>query len=177
MIQQTVWTLTLIGMGFVTVIFVYVFFSASSAGDASTVKARWYGIRPWWFALLVVLAAVALAATLSALPYADTHGRAESGADLTVQMTAHQWYWEIDQTELPVGQEIAFHVRSGDVNHSFGLYDSDGRLLVQTQAMPGYTNIVRHRFEQSGRYRVMCLEYCGLAHHVMMAELNVVAAQ
>lgn len=173
MIQENVWLLTLFGMGFVALAFGWVALRASSTGDGARVKAVFYGVRPWWFALLVLIIFVALAATLGRLPYADTHGRADAPAELVVEVTGHQWYWALSQTEFPAGQEIAFHVTAADVNHSFALYDEQDRLLVQTQAMPGYTNVVRHTFDRPGTYRLLCLEYCGLAHHAMMTDLTV----
>jgi cytochrome c oxidase subunit 2 len=47
------------------------------------------------------------------------------------------------------------------------------RIVAQTQAMPGYTNILRYTFSQPGTYQVLCLEFCGLAHHDMKAEIAV----
>ena len=43
--------------------------------------------------------------------------------------------------------------------------------------MPGHTNRLAYTFTQPGKYRVLCLEYCGLAHHGMMTEFEVVAAK
>lgn len=175
MLQETVWLLTLAGMGLVTAVYLFVFLNAARPADAGTVKARLYRIRPWWFALLVALIILAASVTLARLPYADTHGRAGSAPDMTVDVTARQWYWTLSQSEVPAGKDIAFEVRSEDVNHSFALYDENNRLVVQTQAMPGYTNVVRHTFEQPGTYRILCLEYCGLAHHAMRTDLTVTA--
>jgi len=172
--QNTVWLLTLIGIGFVTAVYLYVFLVSPQVADADSVKKRLYAVRPWWFVLLVAIIIVSLAITLPLLPYADTHGRADSAPDMTVDVTGYQWYWALSDDTLPVGKSIAFHVSAEDVNHSFALYDENDRLLVQTQAMPGYTNIVRHTFDTPGTYRIMCLEYCGLAHHAMMSELTVI---
>ncbi|QKK02267.1 MAG: hypothetical protein HND55_06125 [Pseudomonadota bacterium] len=173
MLQNTVWLMTLIGMGFVTAVYLYVFMRSTQPADSDAVKKRLYGIRPWWFVLLVGIIIVALSITLGRLPYADTHARAATAPDMTVEVTGYQWYWIVSESTLPVGTDIAFQVRAEDVNHSFALYDDNDQLLVQTQAMPGYTNIVRHTFEQPGTYRIMCLEYCGLAHHAMVTELTV----
>ena len=41
--------------------------------------------------------------------------------------------------------------------------------------MPGVTNRLVHTFTQPGKYRILCLEYCGLAHHGMILEFDVVA--
>ncbi len=90
-----------------------------------------------------------------------------------VHVRASMWAWEFDRTELPTGVPVVFHATSTDVNHGFGVFDPDGRLLFQTQAMPGWVNKVAWTFTEPGRYRVLCLEYCGLAHHGMMAEFEV----
>jgi cytochrome c oxidase subunit 2 len=39
--------------------------------------------------------------------------------------------------------------------------------------MPGYTNRLQVRFDQPGKYEILCLEYCGVAHHVMAATITV----
>jgi cytochrome c oxidase subunit 2 len=64
-------------------------------------------------------------------------------------------------------------VTSRDVNHGFGIYDASLKLLTQIQAMPGYVNKVHYTFTRPGKYRVMCMEYCGLIHHDMIAELTI----
>ena len=77
---------------------------------------------------------------------------------------------------IRAGIPVQFEVTSGDVNHGVGIYDADDHLLTQTQAMPGVTNRLVHTFAQPGRYRILCLEYCGLAHHGMIAEFDVVGS-
>ena len=39
--------------------------------------------------------------------------------------------------------------------------------------MSDLVNRLHHVFERPGRYRVLCLEYCGLVHHDMLAEFTV----
>ena len=72
-------------------------------------------------------------------------------------------------------QSVRFDVTSADVNHGFGIYTREGRLVAQTQAMPGYVNRLRLQFDRPGTYRVMCLEFCGLSHHVMTGVIEVTA--
>jgi cytochrome c oxidase subunit 2 len=48
------------------------------------------------------------------------------------------------------------------------------RLVGQTQAMPGYTNSIKITFKESGIYKLLCMEYCGLAHHAMITDFTVV---
>ena len=84
--------------------------------------------------------------------------------------------WEISPNQAKAGTPVEFNVTSEDVNHGFALYAPDDRIVTQTQAMPGFTNRLRHTFTKPGTYRILCLEYCGLAHHNMVSEFEVVAA-
>lgn len=69
--------------------------------------------------------------------------------------------------EVPVGAVVELRVTSFDVNHNAGLYDPDGVLIAQVQAMPGYVNRLRVRLDRPGTYRVLCLELCGNGHQRM----------
>jgi cytochrome c oxidase subunit 2 len=91
-------------------------------------------------------------------------------------VVGHQWFWEISTPRVPAGTTVAFRVTSADVNHGFAIYDADLHVVAQTQAMPGYQNVLRVRFAKPGSYRVLCLEYCGIVHHGMAASLEVVAS-
>ena len=64
----------------------------------------------------------------------------------------------------------------GDVNHNFAIYAPDGRIAIQTQAMPGYVNKLLYTFHTPGTYKIRCLEYCGIGHDVMTTDIQVVAA-
>ena len=76
--------------------------------------------------------------------------------------------------KIPAGSLVEFRVTSFDVNHGFGIYSPSGQLLGQVQAMPGYVNHLLMRFTQQGTYWVFCLEMCGMGHHRMRAEFEVV---
>jgi cytochrome c oxidase subunit 2 len=75
--------------------------------------------------------------------------------------------------QVPAGALVEFRVTTLDVNHGFSIYAPDGRLMAQTQAMPGYVNRLRVEFDRPGTYRVLCLEFCGMAHHVMNGVIEV----
>jgi len=59
------------------------------------------------------------------------------------------------------------------VNHGFGIYDPHGHFVVQVQVVPGKTQKLVHTFSTPGRYRILCLEFCGLDHHLMQTVLVV----
>ena len=102
------------------------------------------------------------------------HAVSAAGSVTTVNATGAQWSWEIDKEEVPLGKTILFNVHTKDVTHGLGVTDADGRLLFQTQAMPGYVNRVEHVFEKAGTYKIICMEFCGIAHHAMTTEFTVV---
>jgi cytochrome c oxidase subunit 2 len=47
--------------------------------------------------------------------------------------------------------------------------------VTQTQAMPGYVNKLYHTFTKPGKYQILCMEYCGAAHHFMVTEFEVLS--
>lgn len=98
-----------------------------------------------------------------------------AGPVVHVKATGSQWSWDITPQKVPVGQPVVFSVATTDVTHGFGVYDPSGRILFQTQAMPGYVNQVSHTFDKPGTYKILCMEYCGLAHHNMVEDLIVEA--
>ena len=175
MYQDTAWQVSLLGIGLIAAVYLWVGLRSGDPAEFGPVKKRLYAIRPYWFAALVVVGTWLSVATLADLPYDATHNEASKPADITVGVTGHQWYWDMERTELPAGELVAFEVRSADVNHGFAIYNADNDVVTQTQAMPGYTNVVRHTFDEPGTYKVMCLEYCGMAHHNMTTEITVTA--
>ncbi|HRQ32990.1 MAG TPA: hypothetical protein PLM89_07795 [Anaerolineales bacterium] len=93
--------------------------------------------------------------------------------EVTVNVNSFQWGWILDADTLPVHKVVEFNVTSRDVNHGFAIYNSEGRLVAQTQAMPGYVNKLIFKFDEPGEYTIRCLEYCGVSHHVMLATFTV----
>jgi cytochrome c oxidase subunit 2 len=157
----------------ILIIFAGVARSAASTASPDLVASsatRWRTTVLWTLVLLFV---PVIGYSLSKLPYAA----ASTPADVIVQATATQWAWVVKPDTVPVGKAVEIRVTGADVNHGFGLYDVDNRLITQTQAMPGFTNVIRHTFSAPGTYRVLCLEYCGLGHHTMFSQIVAVAAQ
>jgi cytochrome c oxidase subunit II len=173
-IQDEVWALTLAGIASVRLVFLYVTRPATRRSDATRVQARARTVRGWFFLALLVLGAAVTAATLAPFPIPDQH--TSSQARQIVEVRGHQWGWQLSPGPIVAGTAVEFRVTSADVNHGFGIYDAGGRLLAQTQAMPGVTNRLVYTFSHPGRYRVLCLEYCGLVHHGMSAEFKVTGA-
>lgn len=177
MLQNVVWAIALTGMGIVALAFLYIISQASRpADDAATRKSAHtsHVLRRWLFAGFLITFVVVTYATLRPFPIPAQHEPSDSHQD--VEVVGRQWSWEIKPDTVQAGSPVEFEVTSKDVNHGFAIYDPDGRIVTQTQAMPGYTNRIVHTFVQPGSYKVMCLEYCGLGHAPMTATITVVAA-
>ena len=137
-----------------------------------------YRVRKYYAMALVAVLAGALAFTLPRTPYA---AYAALKPAVHVEVTGAMWAWQMKRggeepaasLVLPAGKLIEFDVTAADVNHGFGVYDDQGHLLGQTQAMPGYVNDLRMVFDAPGRYHVLCLEYCSVGHHFMFSEFTV----
>lgn len=128
-----------------------------------------YRLRRPWLAFLTALLVLLVGASFFLLPYASG-GRPGT----TVKVSGGQFYWTIVPAVLPAHEEVRFDVTSVDVNHGFGVYDLDDRLMAQTQVLPGREQRLQVTFDEPGRYRILCLEFCGVGHHRMVAQLEVV---
>ncbi len=173
MYQHIAWVVSISLIAILAIVFIYVIANSRRDGNSVDVAAatgRWRGRLLWGVTLACI---PVIAYSLTELPY--VRKAIAQSETIEVQAKGYQWYWELSQTEFPVGKQVEFQVTSADVNHGFAIYGPDMKIVTQTQAMPGVTNVLRYTFEQPGTYKILCLEYCGVAHHTMMTELHVVA--
>ena len=141
-----------------------------SADAIAASAARWRRATFWG---LVVLFIPAIGYSLTKTPYSS----GAAPAAVVVEATGRQWAWQLTPATVPAGQPVEIRVTGADVNHGLGVYDTNDRLITQTQAMPGFTNVIRYTFTTPGTYRILCLEYCGLGHHTMVSQLTVTSAR
>jgi len=152
------------------IFFLFIFRSSHEGGDAPGLKAE--GTRWLLICAMILFTIIATYSTLKPWPHQAVAG--VTGSALTVKVNGAQWYWDVSHDTLPINTLILFEVSAQDVNHGFALYDPDGRIVTQTQAMPGYVNKLLYTFEKTGTYKVLCLEFCGPAHHEMEHEFTLV---
>lgn len=140
---------------------------------------------------LIVTGAIVLfaAAYGSATLFADNGSGGGQGASpvakpggnpLQVQVIGQQWNWtyrfpsyggvETPQLKLPVNQDIALHVTSLDVIHSFWAHD----LGVKADANPGVDNVAYVHPTKVESFDIRCAELCGLFHGHMFQTGDVV---
>ncbi|MFZ1623195.1 MAG: cytochrome C oxidase subunit II [Gammaproteobacteria bacterium] len=173
---------TLAGVLLVALIALLVARSSQPALPKDGVIARIYRVRFVYFVVLGLVLLASLALTLPRAPYLSARNTVTP--DVRIAATGWMWTWRFDAISgegvriepqdltVPAGKLIEFDVTSGDVNHGFGIYDDQGHILTQVQAMPGYTNQLRYRFPAPGVYHILCMEFCGYAHHLMMTTIH-----
>lgn len=135
-------------------------------GSAST-------LRRLLFYLAAAVVVIMFIASVYWLPYAFARGNLLGWPNVKVKVSAAQWSWTLSQDKFRLGVPIEFDVTSEDVNHGFGLYNPEGSLVGQVQAMPGYVNRLIFAFHQPGTYTVRCLELCGVPHYAMESQITV----
>ncbi|MHB9091594.1 MAG: cytochrome c oxidase subunit II, partial [Chloroflexota bacterium] len=89
---------------------------------------------------------------------------------LQINVTGHQWWWEIEypqqgiitanEIHVPVGRPVQVNVKSADVIHSFFAPELGGRVDV----LPDRTNTTWFQADREGIFRGLCAEFCGLQH-------------
>ena len=94
---------------------------------------------------------------------------------LEVQVTGHQWWWEItypdpadsskiirtaNEIHIPVGQPVLVRLATRDVIHSFWVPNLHGK----RDLIPGRVNKLWIQADRPGVFRSQCAEFCGLQH-------------
>lgn len=150
-------------------------FATSGAGTTkgtrlSRLEAMWLGFAGLVFLLVNLL-------SIRYFPMVSTAQAAATPEEVRdVEVVARSWGYHISDRELEVGEAVRFSAKAADTMHSFTLYHPDGRVLFTMQLIPGLEQAASliYTFKDPGKYKVRCLEYCGIAHHAMQAELVVV---
>jgi cytochrome c oxidase subunit 2 len=126
--------------------------------------------------LPVVLLVVVFGATVTVMRELPSE---PSDNALVVEIHGFQWKYAVsypglgvertDELHLPVGQEVALHLTSEDVIHSFWVPELGGKLDM----LPDGTNVLVLQADEPGEWDARCAEFCGLKHASM--QLRVVA--
>jgi cytochrome c oxidase subunit 2 len=138
------------------------------------------GVHIPWLATTTVI--VLFLASFGTIELADAGGGGGQGPSpafkpagnvLPVQVIGQQWEFtyryptyggvETAHLELPVGRQIALHVTSLDVIHSFWA----PRLGIKADANPGVDNVAYVKPEEELSFELRCSELCGLWHGYM----------
>ena len=90
-----------------------------------------------------------------------------AGSDVYLTGRLFNW-WPI--LELEKDQTYRLHLSSVDVQHGFSLQPVN----INVQVHPGYDMVVTVKPDRAGEYGVVCNEFCGIGHHLMVGKIYVV---
>ncbi len=88
------------------------------------------------------------------------------GSDVYMLGRLWQWYPIL---ELEKNQTYRLHLSSMDWQHGFSLQPVN----INLQVVPGYEMVVTMTPDQAGEFTVVCNEYCGIGHHMMLGKIYV----
>ena len=102
-------------------------------------------------------------------------GTAENGAPIVapppgsdIYLQGQMWAWT-PVLQLQQNAEYTLHLSSLDVNHGFNLYPFN----INFQVVPGYDYGLRVTPTEAGDFRIVCNEFCGVGHHLMVGRVIV----
>ncbi|MFC8923063.1 cytochrome c oxidase subunit II [Cellulosimicrobium sp. NPDC057127] len=126
--------------------------------------------------LVVAFAGAVVPALVIVAVFADSvlvlRDTADDGAkaETVVEVTGHQYWWEIrypghdvvtaNEVHVPVGETVRVELTSADVIHSLWVPELSGKVDL----VPGSTNVMTLHATEPGTYWGQCAEYCGVQH-------------
>jgi cytochrome c oxidase subunit 2 len=85
-----------------------------------------------------------------------------------VYLLGQMWRW-YPILKLKKDQTYRLHVSSLDLQHGFSLQPMN----MNFQILPGYDHVLTITPTLAGDYRVICNEFCGIGHHLMVGKILV----
>ncbi len=83
-------------------------------------------------------------------------------------LVGRMWSW-YPILKLKKGVEYTLHLSSSDINHGFSLYP----INLNFQVIPGYDYGLKVVPNEAGDFRIICNEFCGIGHHMMVGKVIV----
>lgn len=181
------WTCTIFYLAMMAFFFVAVARGRRNAeADSSEVTERRLGTAVW--AALVVSVAGLIGLLITSVAAGRDVGRfAEDEHPLNIEVTGHQWWWEVkypdpvpnkqivtaNELHIPLHTPVLLHLDTRDVIHSLWIPNLHGK----RDLIPGRINKLRIQADRAGVFRGQCAEFCGLQHAHMSLPVIVESAE
>lgn len=141
--------------------------------EASAGRVIFWGGVVFPVVTLTALLAYGLSMMPALRPWNQT---AAADAPLRIEVVGEQFWWRVtyfrqgqppvvsaNEIRLPVGERVAFTLKSADVIHSFWIPALGGKMDM----IPGRDNALTLQATKPGTYRGPCAEFCGTSHALM----------
>jgi len=134
---------------------------------------------PWWLETMFVVVPLAFFLFWFARGYTDyVELKTPPKNSMDVYVQAKQWMWKFSYPEgpnaigvlrVPANRPVRLMMTSRDVIHSFFV----PAFRVKQDVLPGRYTETWFEAIQPGRYQLLCAEYCGTNHSLMLGEVIV----
>lgn len=117
----------------------------------------------------VVLPVVVLVVLALSMLFVSDRLAGGADADLEIEVTAHQYWWEVhypggvvtaNEIHIPVDTRVRVVLHTADVIHSFWVPQLAGKIDM----LPGETTDLVIDADEPGTYLGQCAEFCGVQH-------------
>jgi cytochrome c oxidase subunit 2 len=125
----------------------------------------------YWGVAVLAFLVVVLGGTIFQIPYWTDDSNAKTPQKL--EIVGQQFAFTVNPPRVRANEETRIELRAKDVSHAVGIYEPDGTLVKQVNILPGVTQKILVTFKKTGVYKLRCLEFCGLDHHLMQNDLVV----
>ena len=123
----------------------------------------------WWGGIIIPI--IILAVLLGVSMYSHiTLAAPPDTPTVSIEVIGHRWWWEVrypeddfvtaNQLHIPTGQSVEIHLTSADVIHSFWVPQLTGKMDL----VPGEINTIWIQADDTGVFRGICAEFCGMQH-------------
>ncbi|QWU13768.1 cupredoxin domain-containing protein [Paenibacillus sophorae] len=92
-----------------------------------------------------------------------------NGDEQMIMVTASDFQWTLDKTEVKAGQPVHFMITSTEGTHGFEIEGTD----INTTVSPGSDQTVTWNPDQPGTYTIVCSVMCGTGHENMKTTITV----
>jgi len=130
----------------------------------------------WWTVIPTIL--IVIIAIVSYLIWAQIMLKPASG--VVVEAIGHQFNFSFrypqingevtDEMHLPLGEPVTLNLTSSDVIHSFWV----PAMRLKNDTIPGMVTEIKFTPSKTGRYPIICAQFCGTLHSTMNKQVLVI---
>jgi cytochrome c oxidase subunit II len=124
--------------------------------------------RNWLFVLIALFVIVNVVTLSTAVPWQAWQIWQKVTPAQVVNIQYNDYVITMDTpVEIKKGEYVQFAATSADVTYGFGVFRKDNSMVFQMQVLPGRTNTMIWKFDETGMYDVRSTEYSGPKHSGM----------
>ena len=125
--------------------------------------------KRWLYFLIVIFVIVNVVTLSSLIPWQTWQIWQNPTPSQVVEVTYDNYVITMDApVQIKANEYIQFDATSADVTYGFGVFRKDNSMVFQMQVLPGRTNTIVWKFDETGMYDVRSTEYSGPKHSEMV---------